>query len=1007
MKFYASNKTFTEHFNASFLTTAVKHLLAFIALFISTTTFSQVIFEETFDETTGSTSGSANGVTWNSSCPTCVAGDHWNVQSGTFEAQDSNGPASWETTGNIDISSCNFIEISFDITSIGSMEACGTGCNAADWVQFQYQIDGGGFVDPGNSYMCAGPCAGINVVASDNVGTMNYSTGCIPVTGSNLQLFIAVQCWSGNEFWQIDNIRVTCSSSANSGTNGIIDVCPTSTIFNLFDQLGGTPDTGGTWTGPSPLTGGNLGTFDPATMSGGIYSYTAGNAPCPSSTSTVTVNMLPSANAGTNGNTTICLPGTSVNLFSQLGGTPDAGGTWTGPSTLTGGDLGTFDPATMTAGVYTYNVGAVPCNASASVTVSTSTTPNAGINGNITLCSSDAPTNLLTYLGGTPDAGGIWIGPSTLTGGDLGTFNPATMTAGVYTYSVGVLPCSANATVTVALTPADDPGFSLSDFCIGSPAPVPTITGTPGGQFSFTPIPADGALINPTTGIISNAVAGSVYTVQYTTNGTCPQTSTQSVTVHGSFTITTTDLTICEGDNASITANGATTYFWDNGLGAGQTHSVSPITATNYTVTGTDGNGCSQTASLIVNVNSAPAVDAGPDQIVCQNTSITLNGAGAITYNWDNGVIDGVPFSQLVGTTDYTLTGIGANGCTETDQVQVTVNPFPAIYAGNDTTVCEGQMFTPNASGGVIYAWDGGITDGVPFLPTNGSSTYTVTGTDVNGCVNSDQIMVSVAITPEPSFVASKLSGCAPLNVTFYDETPGNFSNCIWEINGEQIQGCDSIQHTFTNPGNHDVTLTLTTLEGCSGTTTYTDYVFIEESPIASFAPSTMNVTALNPTVVFNNLSSNANTYIWSFGDGVISFQESPSYSYDVNGTTNYVVQLIATNAAGCEDSVSLVINGQEDLIYYIPNSFTPDGDEFNQSFVPVFTDGFDPFDFNMKIFNRWGEVIFETRDAGIGWDGTYNGRLAEDGTYTWVVEFKTSATDERIKEAGNVTLMR
>lgn len=1007
MKFFASDKTFSEQIIVPFLATFLQRLTALVALFISTTTFSQIIFEETFDEPTGSTSGSASGVAWNSSCPTCVAGDHWNVQTGTFEAQDSNGPASWETTGSIDISSCNFIEISFDITSIGSMEACGTGCNAADWVQFQYQIDGGGFVDPGNSYMCAGPCAGINVVASDNVGTMNYTTGCIPVTGSNLQLFIAVQCWSGNEFWQIDNIRVTCSSAANSGTNGNVDVCPTSSALNLFDQLGGNPETGGTWTGPSTLTGGDLGTFDPSTMTGGVYSYTVGNAPCPTSTSTVTVNMLLAANAGTNGNTTVCLPGTPINLFSELGGTPDAGGTWNGPSTLTGGDLGTFDPATMAAGTYTYSVGTAPCNASSTVTVTTVPTANAGTNGNISICSSDANVNLFAQLGGTPDAGGTWNGPSTLAGGDLGTFNPGTMTAGTYTYSVGTAPCNASSTVTVVLTPADNASFTLADFCIGSPAPTPIITGTAGGVFSFAPIPSDGATINTTTGIIANAVAGSVYTVQYATNGTCPQTSTQTVNVHGSFTLSTTDLTICEGDNASITASGATTYSWDNGLGAGQTHSVSPVTTTTYNVTGIDANGCSQTAPLVVNVNPAPIVNAGPDQSVCENVSVTLNGSGAVTYSWDNGVTDGVSFNQPVGIVNYTLTGTGANGCLGTDQVQVTVNPFPTISAGNDTTLCEGQQFTPNASGGVIYTWDSGIANGVSFLPPNGSSTYTVTGSGANGCVNSDDIIVSVALTPEPSFVANNLSGCAPLNVTFYDETAGDFTNCIWEINGEQISACDSIQYIFTNSGSHDVTLTLTTPAGCSGTSTYTDYVFVEEPPIASFAPSTMNVTALNSTVVFNNLSSNADSYSWSFGDGIISFQENPSYSYDVNGTTNYLVQLIATNAAGCEDSTSKIINGQQDLIYYIPNSFTPDSDEFNQNFVPVFTDGFDPFDFNMKIFNRWGEVIFETYDSSIGWDGTYNGVLAEDGIYIWVVEFKTMATDERIKETGNVTLIR
>ncbi len=96
-------------------------------------------------------------------------------------------------------------------------------------------------------------------------------------------------------------------------------------------------------------------------------------------------------------------------------------------------------------------------------------------------------------------------------------------------------------------------------------------------------------------------------------------------------------------------------------------------------------------------------------------------------------------------------------------------------------------------------------------------------------------------------------------------------------------------------------------------------------------------------------------------------------------------------------------------MIFYLPNTFTPDGDEFNQTFSPVFTSGFDPFDFNLLIFDRWGEVIWESNDASIGWDGTYrvDGTLVPDGTYVWRVEFKTLKNDERITKTGHVNLIR
>jgi gliding motility-associated-like protein len=100
----------------------------------------------------------------------------------------------------------------------------------------------------------------------------------------------------------------------------------------------------------------------------------------------------------------------------------------------------------------------------------------------------------------------------------------------------------------------------------------------------------------------------------------------------------------------------------------------------------------------------------------------------------------------------------------------------------------------------------------------------------------------------------------------------------------------------------------------------------------------------------------------------------------------------------------------QEVLIFYVPNTFTPDGDNYNQTFQPVFHSGFDPFDFELLIFNRWGEVIFESHDATVGWDGTYGQETTEivqDGTYTWKIEFKTKYTDERKIVTGSVNLIR
>jgi hypothetical protein len=294
-------------------------------------------------------------------------------------------------------------------------------------------------------------------------------------------------------------VTVTVNPVANAGTNGALTLCSNSPSAALLSGLGGTPSAGGAWTGPSAVVGGQ---FDPATMTAGVYTYTVtGVAPCTNATATVTVTVNPVANAGTNGALTLCSNSPSTALLSGLGGTPSAGGAWTGPSAVVGGQ---FDPATMTAGVYTYSVtGVAPCtNATATVTVTVNPVANAGTNGTLTLCSNSPSTALLSGLGGTPSAGGAWTGPSAVVGGQ---FDPATMTAGVYTYTVtGVAPCTnATATVTVTVNPVANAGTNGTlTLCSNSPstALLSGLGGTPSAGGAWTgPSAVVGGQFDPAT----------------------------------------------------------------------------------------------------------------------------------------------------------------------------------------------------------------------------------------------------------------------------------------------------------------------------------------------------------------------------------------------------------------------------------------------------------------------------------------------------------------------------
>jgi gliding motility-associated-like protein len=343
--------------------------------------------------------------------------------------------------------------------------------------------------------------------------------------------------------------------------------------------------------------------------------------------------------------------------------------------------------------------------------------------------------------------------------------------------------------------------------------------------------------------------------------------------------------------------------------------------------------------------------------------------------------------------------------------VVVTVNPLPVVFAGNNVIVCEGSTVTLTGSGANTYTWNPVISNGIAFIPTLGTTTYTVTGTSAAGCINTDQVDVIVGPVPVVSFTPDVTIGCAPLTVNLTNTT-ANSADCVWSIsNGTVLTGCGTVPVTFTQGGCYDVTLTTTSNNGCVGTLTSTNLICVEALPIASFNPSSNVLSTLNTEVLFTNTSTGATSYLWNFGD------ESPS-SNETNPTNiypgepgTYQVMLVAYSPLGCTDTAYTTIIIYEELIFYIPNTFTPDDDNFNPIFQPVFTAGFDPYDFTLLIFNRWGEIIFESHDASIGWNGTYgsNGEIemCQDGTYTWKIEFKTNKNDERKMVVGHVNLIR
>ena len=167
-------------------------------------------------------------------------------------------------------------------------------------------------------------------------------------------------------------------------------------------------------------------------------------------------------------------------------------------------------------------------------------------------------------------------------------------------------------------------------------------------------------------------------------------------------------------------------------------------------------------------------------------------------------------------------------------------------------------------------------------------------------------------------------------------------------------------------------------------------------------------MSSIDPSVEFTNNSSNAVSYFWDFGDNTgTSTEVSPSYEYGEDQFGGMPVMLIATSPDGCVDTAFMFLIVNEETIFYVPNAFTPNGDEFNNDFKPVITSGYDIYHYSFLIFDRWGEQIFESKDPSQGWDGTCNGSIVQSGTYVWKVSLKVKNNDDRKSYEGHLTVLR
>jgi len=708
-------------------------------------------------------------------------------------------------------------------------------------------------------------------------------------------------------------------------------------------------------------------------------------------------------------------------------------------------------PASTT--IYTVTGTANGCSSSANITVVVNPLPTVSISPSVNpICPGSSTT--LTGLGATSY---VW-------NNSLGTTNPVVATPAattIYTVTGTLLGCTNTASITVVVNPVVTVTASVNTVCAGL-----LVTFTANGAAGY--VWSNG--LGTTNPVTANPVTTTTYTVTGTLNGCTNMASvTVNVIPNPTLSITSSSNSLCPGTSTTMTAGGASTYAWSNGLGTLNQVSLTPASTTTYTVTGTT-NGCNSTANTTIVVNPTPTINISTSaNPVCIGSSTTLTATGALNYMWNPGTgLNSTTNNSVVATpnvsTTYNVVGTDVHGCTGSASVFVDVininttatavndhcgqaigkltavpsgicsqgftylwNTFPQqstqivnnVLAGTYTVTvtCSGCVATATAvvgniggpsafitnkanttcglpdgmasvaeSGGTSpfsYLWSDG--QNTPLLSNVGAGTYTVTVDDVAGCsaTTSVTIMGSAAllVSTSSTFSACNIdNGTATVVVT---QGVGNYSYA-WSVNPAQ----NTPTATGLAAGNYTVTVS-------DSLCTVTEMVSVlnPQGPHAYFTADHESLTFGEGDVNFqNNSSGNIVNWQWFFGDGSPAMS-GPIAQHNFMDVGTYYVTLQVTDSNGCTNSYVDTIVVNEIFAFYIPNTFTPNGDGLNDVFQPKGSN-VSPDDYEMDIFDRWGTVVFTSTDFEKGWNGTVKnkGKQNKDitmGVYYYQISLK------------------
>ncbi|MCC6838872.1 MAG: gliding motility-associated C-terminal domain-containing protein [Flavobacteriales bacterium] len=535
------------------------------------------------------------------------------------------------------------------------------------------------------------------------------------------------------------------------------------------------------------------------------------------------------------------------------------------------------------------------------------------------------------------------------------------------------------------------------------------------------------------TTAVATGLAAGTYSVLVTDQYGCDTTATILINeppVLLGGTITGTAPTCADGDNgsASVQPAGGTpgyTYQWSAGTPAGPM--ATDLPGGTHTVSITDANGCQAQSTVTLTAPTPMTLAAQAADTVCVNLPVPLTaqaggGTGALAITWA-GIGTGDSLQHAFAASQTIQVSVAdQNGCAgPVLQLPVTVLDLSqaVLHTYGDTAFCPGGSasvgaFITGYPGACSLSWPQlQTTGGGPMaVPADTSMTLAVTATDA--CANTLQGAVQITVETPPAITLPPIiaEGCAPLTVHLPTGLTNQPVTYHWELGDGATSTSMSPVHVY-QAGTYNVSLTVATPLGCTAGAANSGIVQAYAPPVADFSASSWTTDADHANIQFNDLSSGpVSSWSWNFGDGGYSIDPDPAHLYLEPGTWEVMLDIVDEN--GCTASAVHTVKVTPVYDITIPNVFTPDpngggGGAYDPT--DLGNDVFYPFirfvkDFQLRIFNRWGELVFESNDVKRGWDGYYRGQLSPQDVYVYQLQVRF-VDDKEAQRAGDLTLIR